>query len=282
MKNHPRLANASQLFFWKRFLLITFKPIATGLTLGSGGNGGNFAPSLFMGAYTGFVVSYSLNLAFNLNLPVANFTLVGMAGVLSGLYHAPLTAIFLIAEITGGYGLMIPLMIVSSISFAISKYFEPFSMDTKKNAEKGEIISSNKDEQVLLSLQVQSLIDKEYEVIIPTLSLGELVEIIKTSPNNIFPVLDRNEHFLGVLMVENVKNVIFETKLYNQLQVVELMTIPKYIVTENENIESILEAMDQNGYWFVPVVYNNVFQGFISKNKILTTYRNRLKNEIIE
>ena len=263
-------------------LLILFKPIATGLTLGSGGNGGNFAPSLFMGAYIGFLLSHVLNLLFDIGIPEGNFTLVGMAGILSGLYHAPLTAIFLIAEITGGYGLMIPLMIVSSISFAISKYFEPFSMDTKQIAEKGDIISSNKDEQVLSSLPIELLIDKEYEIIHPNENLGEIVTKIKHSSKNIFPVVDYNHTFLGVILIENIKEVMFESSLYPKLTASELMTIPKQIVSEGQSLESILQFMEINDYWFVPVVYENEFKGFISKNKILTNYRMRLKNEIIE
>jgi CIC family chloride channel protein len=215
-------------------LLVLFKPIATGLTLGSGGNGGNFAPSLFMGAYIGFLLSHILNLLFDIGIPEGNFTLVGMAGILSGLYHAPLTAIFLIAEITGGYGLMIPLMIVSSISFAISKYFEPFSMDTKQIAEKGDIISSNKDEQVLSSLPIELLIDKEYEVIHPNENLGEIVTKIKYSSKNIFPVVDYQHTFLGVILIENIKEVMFESSLYPKLTARELMTIPKQIVSEGQ------------------------------------------------
>jgi CIC family chloride channel protein len=263
-------------------LIILAKPIATGLTLGSGGNGGNFAPSLFMGGYIGFLVAYILNLTFDLKIPVGNFTLVGMAGILSGLYHAPLTAIFLIAEITGGYGLMIPLMIVSSISFAISKYFEPYSMDTKKIAEKGDIISSNKDEQVLSSLHLNTLIDNDYQHILPEQSLGEVVEIIKHSTKNIFPVISKDGVFFGVILIDNIKEFMFNQALYNKVIASEIMTIPKHIVSEGQNLESVLSFMEINDYWFVPVVYQNKFKGFISKNKILTKYRMRLKNEIIE
>lgn len=263
-------------------LLIIFKPIATGLTIGSGGNGGNFAPSLFMGGYLGFSLAYFINLLFGLQIPISNFTLVGMAGILSGLYHAPLTAIFLIAEITGGYGLMIPLMIVSSISFAISKYFEPFSMDTKKIAEKGDIISSNKDEQVLSSLSINTLIDNEYQSIFPNQSLGEVVNIIKHSAKNIFPVITEENIFLGVILMDNIKEFMFDQSLYHKITAQEIMTIPKQIVTEGKSLESVLQFMELNEYWFIPVVFQNKFQGFISKNKILTNYRMRLKNEIIE
>ena len=262
-------------------LVLLFKPIATGLTLGSGGNGGNFAPSLFMGAYLGFIISHGLNLIFDLEIPESNFTLVGMCGILSGLYHAPLTAIFLIAEITGGYGLMIPLMIVSSISLAISKYFEPFSMDTKKIAETGDIISSNKDEQVMSSLIIENLIDKDFQSIQPTQSLGEIISVLKTSTKNIFPVVTINGEFMGVILIENIKDVMFDQRLYEKIKAIEIMTIPKHIATEGQSLEKILQFMEVNDYWFVPVVYENKFIGFISKNKILSNYRLRLKNEIL-
>ncbi len=289
--NEIKLLNNSTLkpYFLNEWSLVIFllfliflKPIATGLTLGSGGNGGNFAPSLFMGAYLGFVISHLTNLIFDLDIPEGNFTLVGMAGILSGLYHAPLTAIFLIAEITGGYELMIPLMIVSSISFAISKYFEPYSMDTKKIAEAGEIISSNKDEQVLSSIDINSLIETNYHKILPSQTLGEIVMLMKDSSKNIFPVVTSTNEFLGVILIENIKDVMFETSMYTKITASELMTIPKHIVSKDQNLETILKFMEVNDYWFVPVVFENEFKGFISKNKILTNYRMRLRNEILE
>ena len=162
-------------------VLIFVKAIATGVTLGSGGNGGNFAPSLFVGAYLGFFFSRITNLFSFINLPESNFTLVGMAGILSGLYHAPLTAIFLIAEITGGYTLIIPLMIVSSISYAISRYFEPFSMDTKKMASGGFIFTQDKDKNILTTINTSSIVDNDYEKLYENVSLGELVNVISIS-----------------------------------------------------------------------------------------------------
>lgn len=274
--------NSEWLILLYSILLLLFKPIATGLTLGSGGNGGNFAPSLFMGAYLGFIVSHSYNLLFDSDLPVGNFTLVGMAGILSGLYHAPLTAIFLIAEITGGYALMIPLMIISSTSFAISKYFEPFSMDTKQIAKKGDIISSNKDEKVLLNISIDTLIDREYTIIYEKQSLEEIIDIIQKSPANIFPVLNVNNDFIGIIVIDTIKEILFNKEKYTEIVAHQLMKIPKQVITENQNLEQVLELMEVNDYWFAPVVYANKFEGFISKNKILSNYRDRLKNEIIE
>lgn len=263
-------------------LLIFVKAIATGLTIGSGGNGGNFAPSLFVGAYLGFFISKSVNTLTQLKLPESNFTLVGMAGILSGLYHAPLTAIFLIAEITGGYTLMIPLMIVSSISFAISKYFDPLSMDMKKVAKDGETISLNKDIDLLSSINLFQIIDDDYSTISPNQTLGEIVEIIKHSNKNIFPVIDENDKFHGMLLLENLKEIMFNTALYPKLQAKELMIFPKISATSNESVDSILKKMDENDFWFIPVVDNIKFQGFISKTKLLSSYREKLKNTIIE
>lgn len=263
-------------------LLILLKPFATGLTLGSGGNGGNFAPSLFMGAYLGFFISRICNLTFSTELPESNFTLVGMAGILSGIYHAPLTAIFLIAEITGGYGLMIPLMIVASVSFAISKFFEPYSMDNKKFAENGDAVSKNKDELVLSSLQVSELVDTEYQAVHPNQSLGDFIDVVKLSTKNIFPVINGQNQFMGVILLDNIKEVMFNERLYSKIRVHELMTIPKEFATNGQSLEAILMFMDTHDYWFLPVVNNNEFSGFISKNKILSNYRMKLKNTIIE
>ena len=263
-------------------ILIFVKAIATGLTLGSGGNGGNFAPSLFVGAYLGFFTAKFFNLFSQFKLPESNFTLVGMAGILSGLYHAPLTAIFLIAEITGGYTLMIPLMIVSSISFAISRYFEPLSMDLKKISKEVDLSVTDKDAHILSSIDLAKIIDKDFTVIRPNQTLGELVELIKHSDKNIFPVLDERDLFCGIILIEHIKDVMFSSKLYDRVLVKELLTYPNVYATSHEPIDSILKKLDQNDFWFLPVIDDLIFKGFISKNKILSNYREKLKEAIIE
>jgi CIC family chloride channel protein len=263
-------------------ILIFVKAIATGLTLGSGGNGGNFAPSLFVGAYLGFFTAKFFNLFSQFKLPESNFTLVGMAGILSGLYHAPLTAIFLIAEITGGYTLMIPLMIVSSISFAISRYFEPLSMDLKKISKEVDLSVTDKDAHILSSIDLAKIIDKDFTVIRPNQTLGELVELIKHSDKNIFPVLDERDLFCGIILIEHIKDVMFSSKLYDRILVKELLTYPNVYATSHEPIDSILKKLDQNDFWFLPVIDDLIFKGFISKNKILSNYREKLKEAIIE
>ena len=263
-------------------ILIFVKAIATGLTLGSGGNGGNFAPSLFVGAYLGFFTAKFFNLFSQFKLPESNFTLVGMAGILSGLYHAPLTAIFLIAEITGGSTLMIPLMIVSSISFAISRYFEPLSMDLKKISKEVDLSVTDKDAHILSSIDLAKIIDKDFTVIRPNQTLGELVELIKHSDKNIFPVLDERDLFCGIILIEHIKDVMFSSKLYDRVLVKELLTYPNVYATSHEPIDSILKKLDQNDFWFLPVIDDLIFKGFISKNKILSNYREKLKEAIIE
>ena len=263
-------------------VLIFVKAIATGLTIGSGGNGGNFAPSLFVGAYLGFFFSKVLNTLNLTNLPVSNFTIVGMAGILSGLYHAPLTAIFLIAEITGGYTLMIPLMIVSSISFAIAKYFEPFSMDTKKLSLSGKIFTHDKDRNILTTLSTSNLIETNFQPISPNDTLGNLVEVFSKSKRNIFPVTDHNNKFLGIIVLDNIRDIIFKSEMYDKVKIKELMTNPPAIISSDQTMEAIMDEFDETGAWNLPVVDDGKYIGFISKSNIFSSYRKKLKSATIE
>jgi CIC family chloride channel protein len=265
-------------------LLVFFKSIATGLTLGSGGNGGNFAPALFTGAYLGYFFSKSLNWLSLTKLPENNFTIVGMAGILSGLYHAPLTAIFLIAEITGGYTLMIPLMIVSSISFAISKYFEPFSMDTKKIASTGDVLTSDRDKNVLSAISTSEFIETNYPVIKPNLTLGKLVHVVSNSTRNIFPVTNDNDDLIGVIWLDDIRDVMFKNDLYDIVCVKDLMVKPMAVIEENEPMEDVMGKFDYTGSWILPVVKTGTrkYIGFVSKSNIFTGYRSKLKVITIE
>ena len=262
-------------------LLIFIKAIATALTLGSGGNGGNFAPSLFVGAYLGFFFSRIINILNISNVPESNFTIVGMAGILSGLYHAPLTAIFLIAEITGGYTLIIPLMIVSSIGYAISKYFEPYSMDTKKLALTGKIFTHDRDHNILTTITTSSLIETNFQKVSPDETLGNLVEKIATSYQNIFPVTNPENVFLGVILVENIRNVIFKIEKYQTVLVTDLIEIPTATISPDETMEAVMEKFDITGAWNLPVIDNNQYIGFISKSSIFSSYRDKLKTGTI-
>lgn len=263
-------------------LLIFIKSIATGLTLGSGGNGGNFAPSLFVGAYLGFFFSRLSNMLGLTNLPESNFTIVGMAGILSGLYHAPLTAIFLIAEITGGYTLMIPLMIVSSISFAISKYFEPYSMDLKKLALSGKIFTNDKDQNILATISTSNLIENNFQVVSSSLNLGGLVDVIAQSKRNIFPVLDNNNKLLGIIILDNIREIIFKTELYEKIVVCDLMNPAPAVISANQSMESVMKIFDETGAWNLPVTENGVYIGFVSKSSIFSSYRSKIKDTTIE
>src|SRR5690606_33007674 len=192
--------------------VMLFKAFATGITVNSGGSGGNFAPSLFVGAYAGYFVANFFNLLpYNwFKLPVGNFTLVGMAGVLAGIYHAPLTAIFLIAEITGGYELMIPLMVVASISYAISHYFEPHSMEVKELVDSGKDITADRDTKILSSIKVYSIMETNMPIISNDATLDDLIVSITKTKRNIFPVVSQNNKLEGIILLDSIRGIIFD------------------------------------------------------------------------
>ena len=258
------------------------KAFASGLTIGSGGNGGNFAPSLFLGSYVGFFFSKLINLIGLAKLPISNFTLVGMAGILSGLFHAPLTAIFLIAEITGGYNLMIPLMIVSSISFAISKRFEKHSMDVKNLAKKGHAFTSNKDANVLSTLDINSVIQTDYLTVSPEENLDKLVDLISNSTQVVFAVVNIENELVGVVYFNDIKEIIFNSYRVKYTQIKEIMTAPKQIITLDDSMEMVMDKFEQTKVAFLPVLKNDKYYGFISKSLALEAYRTKLKSMTIE
>lgn len=258
------------------------KAFASGLTIGSGGNGGNFAPSLFLGSYVGFFFSKLINLIGLAKLPISNFTLVGMAGILSGLFHAPLTAIFLIAEITGGYNLMIPLMIVSSISFAISKRFEKHSMDVKNLAKKGHAFTSNKDANVLSTLNTNAIIQTDYLTVSPNENLDKLVDLISNSTQVVFAVVNLENELVGVVYFNDIKEIIFNTYRVKYTQIKEIMTAPKQIITPDDSMEIVMDKFEQTKVAFLPVLKNDKYYGFISKSLALEAYRTKLKSMTIE
>lgn len=263
-------------------VLVFIKSIATALTLGSGGNGGNFAPSLFVGAYLGFFFSRLVNLLGIATLPISNFTIVGMAGILSGIYHAPLTAIFLIAEITGGYTLMIPLMIVSSISYAISKHFEPYSMDTKKLANSGQMFTSDKDKNILTTIKIANLIENNFQSVLPTDSLGDLVKVISQSKRNLFPVIDSNDKLIGIITLDDIREIMFNIDMHSKTSVSDLMNVPAAIIDSLETMESVMKKFDETGAWNLPVTTNGSYVGFISKSSVFSSYRTKLITTTIE
>jgi len=259
------------------------KAFATGLTLGSGGNGGNFAPSLFVGSYLGYFVAKSINLLnFTHHLPIANFTIVGMAGILSGLFHAPLTAIFLIVEITGGYDLMVPLMIVSSVSFAVSKQFEKHSMDVKGLADKGEVFTSDKDKNILQSINFYNLVQQHYKMLSLQDSPKKVVEIFSTSDQKIIPIVDEDKSLIGFIDFEEVKVFIFNPNHVKFMTLSEIMSQPKELVLFEDKPEKIMKLFETSGATILPVIFKGKYFGFLSKIDVLESYRHHLKEMIIE
>ncbi|MFH6971367.1 MULTISPECIES: chloride channel protein [Flavobacterium] len=258
------------------------KVFATGITLGSGGNGGNFAPSLFLGSYVGFFFSKFLNLTGLTKLPVSNFTLVGMAGILSGLFHAPLTAIFLIAEITGGYNLMIPLMIVASISFAISKRFEKHSMDVKNLVQKGHAFTSNKDTNVLSTLETSTIIQTDFLTVTPNENLERLVDLISHSNQVIFAVVDTEQNLLGIVHFNDIREIIFNSYRVKYTLVKEIMLKPVETISPDDSMEMVMNKFEISKKAFLPVLKDGKYYGFISKSVALEAYRTKLKSMTIE
>jgi CIC family chloride channel protein len=261
---------------------VLIKAFATGITIGSGGNGGNFAPSLFLGSYVGFFFSKLLGLIGIVKLPVSNFTMVGMAGILSGLFHAPLTAIFLIAEITGGYDLMIPLMIVSSISFAISKRFEKHSLDVKNLARKGNAFTSNKDTNILSTIDTEKIIQTDYLTVTADENLEKLVDLISHSNQVVFAVVNSNREFLGVIHFNDIREIIFSTFKVKYTSIKEVMSAPKEIIYPSDSMETVMNKFETSKVAFLPVLKNGKYYGFISKSIALEEYRSRLKSMTID
>lgn len=262
-------------------LVVLLKPLATGLTIGAGGNGGNFAPSLFMGAFTGFLFS-SLITDLGIPLPISNFTLVAMAGILSGIFHAPLTGIFLIAEITGGYELIIPLMIVSALSYAVSKSFMPLSIDMLKLEEKERIVTTNTDSYVLSNINLADFVENDFSDVPYGAKLRNLVEYIALSKRNIFPVLDKESRLKGLITIDDIREIMFKQEHYDKISVNELMRRPAYLITEKDDIRSAMKLFDESHLWNIPVVFNGVYKGFISKSTILEKYREVLIQSSVE
>ncbi len=261
-------------------LIFLFKPIAAGITIGSGGNGGNFAPSLFSGAYLGFFFSKLINSAPWIKIPIGNFSLVGMAGVLSGVMYCPLTAIFLIAEITNGYELFIPLMIVSSISFFIVKSYEPFSMETKKLALEGQIFTQKKEKNILTSIKLDDMLQDTYDSISMDKKLTQLVEIIKRSEKNIFAVTDRHEKFAGIIELNDIKQKLFQPELFDKITIKSMMKKPPAILMHDQDMHSVMEKFDITQSWYLPVLdKDKKFIGFISKTKLFNKYREILASQ---
>ncbi|PBI83941.1 H(+)/Cl(-) exchange transporter ClcA [Flavobacterium sp. ACN2] len=258
------------------------KVFASGLTLGSGGNGGNFAPSLFLGSYLGYFFSKLVTMIGLSKLPISNFTMVGMAGILSGLFHAPLTAIFLIAEITGGYGLMIPLMMVSSISFAISKRYEKYSLDVKGLAKKGHAFTSNKDSNILSTLEIETIIQCDYLTVHPDENLSKLVDLISHSNQVVFAVVNNEKDLVGVVHFNDIREIIFNSYRVKYTFIRDVMKAPSATISTLDSMEIVMRKFETSKSAFLPVLRDGKYHGFISKSIALEAYRTKLRSMTIE
>ena len=260
------------------FLLATmlFKVIAMASTTAAGGVGGTFAPSLFVGAFSGAFLALLCNMLFGWHLSVVSFTLVGMAGVMSGVMNAPLTSIFLIAELSGGYELFIPLMLVASISFAVNYYLEPESIYTKPLSAKGELLTHDKDKSTMVFLSLDKLMETDFIKIKPFYTLGDLVGFISSAKRNIFPVVDDFGKLVGIVQLDDLREVMFKPELYTD-SVMRYMIQPPDKIVEHELIQSVLKRFEDNNTWMLPVIKSdNTYIGFISKSRILASYREHL------
>lgn len=269
--------------FWFLLMMagiVLLKPVAAGITLGAGGNGGNFAPSLFTGSFLGFFFSRLVNTTGISKLPESNFTLVGMAGMLSGIMYCPLTSIFLIAEITNGYGLFVPLMIVSSISFFIVKHFEPYSMDLKKLAMEGEVFTHKKEQNILTSLSLETLLVDQYPTIPAHTNMEFVVDVIRKTDRNIFAVVDEDNKFVGQIELNDIKKMIFDPAGNHKHAVKSVMKKPRAQVLLGESMKSVMEKFDSTQVWYLPVVdADKKFVSFVSKSRIFEKYREILSSQ---
>lgn len=259
--------------------LVLTKVLATTSTNAAGGVGGTFAPSLFVGAMTGFLFAYVFNLMdFGIELSQKNFSLMGMAGVMSGVMHAPLMAIFLTAEMTGGYNLFLPLLIVSCLSYMTIKAFMPYSIYTMRLAKQGDLLTHEKDKTVLTLLKIDNVIEKDFIEVHPEQSLKQMVEAISMSNRNLFPVTDNEGMLKGIVILDDIRNIMFRPDLYRKMHVSRFMAMPPARIEISDTMDKVMNTFDQTGAWNLPVVDNGRYVGFVSKSKIFNSYRRVLKH----
>jgi len=259
------------------FILI-FKVVAMSATTGGGGVGGVFAPSLFMGGITGFFLSKFVNFFLDGRLPESNFALAGMAGVMAAVMHAPLTAIFLIAEITGGYQFFVPLMIASIVAYLTIIPFEPHSIYTKRLAETGELVTHHKDKAVLSRLSIQNLIEKNFLTTGPDATLGEFVKLVAKSQRNVFPVTDSENNFLGVVFINDIRHIIFEQDQYDSVFIRNLMFMPDTLVEQDATMEDVAQKFTESSHYNLPVLNKGKYIGFVSRANVFSAYRKLVKD----
>jgi CIC family chloride channel protein len=260
--------------------LVFFKIIASALTFGAGGVGGIFAPTLFMGSVMGnCVAKFINNIGLGVQVSESNFTLVGMTGLMAGVLHAPLTAIFLIAEVTGGYELFIPLMLTAAISFGITKIFHPHSVYSMELGRKGELITHNKDHAVLTLMDIGKVVETNFVPVYLKMTLGEIIhKAVVQSNRNIFPVIEKEtNNFKGIILLDDIRTIMFDQTLYDEVKAVDVMVSPPAIINLDKDIMTdIMKKFQDSSAWNLPVMKNGAYIGFISKSKLLTVYRRKL------
>jgi CIC family chloride channel protein len=279
------LLNNSVFFDWKAepvvlllilVIILFLKVVAMAITTASGGVGGIFAPTLFMGAVGGYILSLSLNTFFHMNLPHANFALAGMGALMAGVMHAPLLGIFLIAEITGGYQLLIPLIISATVSYVTITRFEPHSIYTKRLAELGDLVTHHKDKAAMHFMVVRDLIETDFEVLSPDLNLGQMTYFIARSKRDLFPVVDSDGNMVGMIKMNDIRNLMFEQDLYEKISVRDLMYMPEFFISPNDPMELIVEKFKTCKRYNLAVIDDGKYIGFISRARVFSVYRDTM------
>lgn len=258
-------------------LVIGIKVIATTLTFAAGGIGGIFAPSLFMGANAGLLFGVLLN-QVGIDVSVSNMALVGMAGMIAGVIHAPLTAIFLIAEITGGYELFFPLMLASTISYGTTRIFVKNSVYTLQLAKRGELMTHHKDRNILLMMKVSELIEKDFTPVRSDSTLRDLVQVITKSHRNIYPVLDEMNNLEGIVKLDDIRHIMFHPEMYDSTKISDLMITPEWTIETTDPMESVARQFSESGRYNLPVLQNGKYLGFVSRARVFSSYREMLKH----
>lgn len=285
--NADNILNNTYFFGWRDsvFMVVLYvvglvfvKVIATALTNGSGGVGGVFAPSLFTGGVAGFLIATLINISGLGSVPVSYFVLAGMAGVMSGVMNSPLTAMFLIAEITGGYAMLVPLMLTSVVAHLTGRGMEPHSIYARRLAMKGDLITHNKDKAVLTLMKLDKVIETDLKTVHADDTLGDMVKVVSRSCRNIFPVLDNEGELLGIVLLDDIRKIMFNQDLYDTTFVRDYMTTPPTVVNVTDPMDSVMKKFEETGAWNLPVIQDDKYVGFVSKAKIFNTYRRVLQH----
>ena len=272
------LESSPWLFLLYFAAIMLFKVFATAFTNAGGGVGGTFGPTLVSGGLAGFVIARLINLSGLAVVPEANFVLVGMGGLMAGVMQAPMTAIFLIAEITGGYELLIPLIVTAAVSYGTIRFFEQYSIYTKRIAAQGELLTHDNDQAVLTLLKTSDLVECDFSTIRYDATLGDLVHLISTSRRNLFPVIDAEGHFQGVVTLDDVRSMMFDRSQYYKVKVFNIMKSAPAFVYMDEKMDSVMNKFESTQAWNLPVLDDeNKYLGFVSKSKIFSSYRDQLK-----